>query len=169
MNEEKLSLGEYLDQHAIDSDTVQQAYRYYLAEMTEDMSSEEMYDELVKAAGDSSKVDELLDKLENDSLSVENAALAVLSSAWDDPEEASLVESTIEDAKAKLPVIEVAIMAIVAMYGMYLISTGGIKKAQEVTIRRSDGGLEKRKTVEYASPTEPLRSIVDLFTGSPKG
>jgi hypothetical protein len=67
-----------------------------------------------------------------------------------------LIWDAFVEAKAKLPVIEVGILAIVAMYGMYLTVTGGVKK--RVAERKKDGTYAE--TTEYASPEGPLGMVV---------
>jgi hypothetical protein len=68
------------------------------------------------------------------------------------------------EARQKLPVIETAIIAIAAMYGMYLIATGG--KEMEKIERRKDGTYVK--TTKWVPAMGPLRAIVDLFKLSGK-
>ncbi len=150
------------DRHA-DTDTILQATRYYLAERTDDLSPEEMRQQLVAATGDAKEVDSMLRALENDPLLRENASLALLSFAWEEPGEAEKIQSSVDTAKTKLPVIELAILAIVCMYGMYLITTSGIKKRTTVTTTKPDGSREEEQTEEWFGPAGPLHAIVDLF------
>lgn len=157
------SLAEYLSETQADRDTIQQAARYYLAEITDDLDPEEMRQELVQRAQDPERVDPLLHTLEQDTASVENGSLLLLSAAWADPSQRERVKSVLEEAKRKLPVIETAIMAIVAMYGMYLVETGGVTKSEERTIRKADGSIETVKTTEYAGPTGLLQAVASLF------
>ena len=157
------SLKDFLDDRQVDTDTVQQAARYYLAERTNDLTPEEMRQRLINAVGDRQAVDSALRKLERDSSFVENASLLFLSSAWNEPSEKEHVQNCFDDAKGKLPVVEVAILAIVAMYGMYLVATGGVKKEEFTVLRRPDGTLEKRMVKEYFGPEGPLANVVKLF------
>jgi hypothetical protein len=57
-------------------------------------------------------------------------------------------------------VIEIAILATVAMYGMYLVATKGIKK--KVVQRKPDGSFTE--STEYAAPQ--LSAIASLVHGT---
>jgi Asp-tRNA(Asn)/Glu-tRNA(Gln) amidotransferase B subunit len=142
---------DYLNEQAADSDTVQQAGRYYLAQLTDDLSPQEMKEELMEASADPVKLDALIGALEHDPVAAEQASLALLSSAWDDPREAERIQSIVDDAKGKLPVIETAIVAVVAVYGMYLIVTGGAKKTKKTVCHKKDGTFETVEVIEWAS------------------
>jgi hypothetical protein len=159
------SFAEFLSTKQADRDTIQQAARYYLAELTDDLDPEDMKQEMVEEAQDPGQVEPLLRTLEQDTASVEEASLLLLSAAWEDPNERERVKRAIEGAKRKLPVISTAILAIVAMYGMYLLATGGVKTSEKTSTRKADGSIETKEKKVYASPTEPLRAIVDLFPG----
>ena len=91
--------------------------------------------------GDANAVDAALRVLESDPLLEENAALALLSFAWEEPGEVERIKRAIETAKTKLPVIEIAIFAIAGMYGMYPIATGSKKSKSTVTKKKPDGSL----------------------------
>lgn len=163
------SLFSYLQANDVDSDTVQQAARYYLAERTGDLSPREMREQIEAAASKRTEIDLNLAELERDPLRTENAFLAVLSSAWEEEGEAEKIKSAIADAKAKLPVIEMAILAIVAMYGMYLYTTGGITKKKRTVERLPDGTLREAETTELHDPGKPLGTIVALFGSAAYG
>lgn len=159
------SLMAFLTERRADTETVQQAARYYLAERTGDLSPEEMRDRLVKAARDVRAAEDALRTLERDPRALENASLALLSCAWADPSEVERVRGAIEEAKGKLPVLEAATLAIVAMYGMYLVVTGGVRKREAVVERGPDGTLRETTTTEYFGPAGPLSAVVNLFRG----
>jgi hypothetical protein len=157
------SLKQLLDERHVNSNTVQQAARYYLAERTDDLTPDEMRQQLVEATGDATAVDTVLSQLRQSPLLLENASLFLLASAWEEPDERERIDRIVNDAQGKLPVIEVGVIAIVAIYGMYLIATGSIKSTTRTTIRRPDRTLEETETVEYAGPQGPLSAIVKLF------
>jgi hypothetical protein len=163
MNE---TFAEFLNSQQADSDTLQQALRYYLAERTEDLPMEDMREELIAAVGDAGTVNSTISRLEGDSETVDAAALVVLSAAWDDPAERERVRSAVENARVKLPVIEVAIIAVAAMYALWLLKTGGVKETEETTHRGPDGSFEQTRRTEYYSAEGPLRTVIDLVTGS---
>jgi hypothetical protein len=152
------NLDDVLQAKGADSDVLMQAARYYMAERCDDLSNDEMLEEMVAQAGDENKVRSELAKLADDPAHLEAAALAVLHWAWDDPAERPRVERAIDGAKGKLPVIEVAILAMVTLYGMYLFTTGGKKK--ETKKGGVDGSLQE-SIIEYYP--HPLESVVNLF------
>lgn len=119
---------DFLKERNADSDTIQQVARYYIAELTDDLPSEEILQQLYEAVGSKEEVDSTLRLLERDTLSVENACLALLSSVWERPAEADRIRNMIDDAKTKLPVVESALLALVAMYSLYILVTGAGKK-----------------------------------------
>ncbi|UGT55056.1 hypothetical protein [Nocardia asteroides] len=150
----------------IDTDSVLQAMRYYVAERSADVLPEEMIEEIVSAS-DPGRVENALSLLTRESRLLEQAALEVLAAAWTDPEHRAMASRALHDARGKLPVIEVAIIAITAMYGMYLVKTSGVRKAESTVIRKPDGSYEIREIVEYADPSNALATISQLFT--PRG
>ena len=154
---------EFLTEHGADPDTIQQATRYYLAERLGDISPQEMRQQLTNALEGEGEVNMLLRQLEADTNAVDEASLIILSSAWEEPDQTGLVDGAITDAKKKLPVIETGIIAIVAMYGMWLVVTGGIKRSSRTVNRNSDGSFEEKDTVDYYDSTGALSKIVDLF------
>lgn len=144
-----------------DPDTIHQCLRYYLSERLDDPTTEEMHTELIAACG--SRVDDALNELAGDPLLLENAALLVLSGAWNEAGQPDRILQAAEGAKAKLPVIEVGIIAVVIMYGLYLLRTGGIKRSQRTTIRHKDGSLTETVITEYADPLGPLSVLTKFF------
>src|SRR5262245_55540255 len=110
-------LGELIRSRS-DEDTIHQAVRYYLAEKLDDMPPSEMRRELNRAFDDHRLVVGLLADLERNPRKLENAALIVLSQAWADGDHEQ-VRSTLSEAKGKMPIIEVGLISLVTMYGLY--------------------------------------------------
>lgn len=160
------SLAAFLTAQDADSVTIQYAVRYLVAEWAEDPSVEEMRSTLAEAALDVSNLQSALGQLEGDSSLLEAADLAVLEAAWEDSELIAAVEGAIRDAKAKLPVIEVSVIALVAMYGLYLAATGGRKSVVRSVVRRADGTYEEIEQTEWYGPTAPLSAMAGLFGAS---
>jgi hypothetical protein len=151
------SFAEFVGAERPDSDTVQQAGRYYLAEKTGYLSPEKMQERLVEVTRDPAKVDSALHQFQRDSAAVENALMAMFSAEWElGPAEQDRIIRSFTAARTKLPVIELGIIAIVAMYGMYLVATGGKK---EETVVNKDGSY---RTVKYEPPTGPIKELVAL-------
>ncbi|WP_086819414.1 hypothetical protein [Allokutzneria sp. NRRL B-24872] len=159
------SLADELNARAVDTDGVHQAIRYYLAERLDDLPPEDMLDRMYEVAG-RARVDRARADLARDQVLLESGALAVLSEAWAEEAEQDRVRAVLTGTKGKLPVVEVAMLAIVCMYGMYLLATGGRKKSTTTTVRKPDGSFESRETIEYADPTRPLGAIAGIFRRS---
>lgn len=143
---------EFLNEQQPDAITIQQATRYYVAEK-HGLPPTEML-KAIRAPKD--ELDAAQQQLEQDPPMLENACLATLSAGW--LEDDTLVRNAFAEAKMKLPVIEVAIVAVVAMYGMYLAVTGGVKK--KVVQRNRDGSY--KETTEYHAPQGPLGTVMNL-------
>ncbi|MFB7330883.1 hypothetical protein ACFC00_04480 [Streptomyces adustus] len=151
------TLSSALSEREVDPDTVHHTLRYYLSERLDDPTTEEMHAELARNWGPEFTAD--LDELVADPLLLENAALFVLSGVWEEPDQAERILQIAADAKVKLPVIEIGIISVAAMYGLYLLRTGGIKRSQRTTIRRQDGSFEEKETVDYADPLGPIAAL----------
>jgi hypothetical protein len=149
------SFDEFVKVAKVDTDTLIQTARYYIAERTDDPTEEEMRSRLVAAAGDAGAVDAALAALASDAVMLERVSDEVLRGAWEDPGQAERIRSAADDAKTSLPVIETAMIAMVAMYGMYLHVTGG-KKSEVID---KDG---RRRTEWYP---HALSHLVALFRG----
>lgn len=160
------SLAGFLTRESADVDTLQQAMRYVIAEQTNDLSPEKMRQHLVDSLGNRDTVEELLQTLERSPDAISDAALVVLSSAWQDQQQRKVVVGSVEDAKLKAPVIEVGILAIVAMYGMFLYATKGVKTKTVTYKTREDGTEEYTEQTEYWAPSAPLAMIIQLSTSS---
>ncbi|MFI7672149.1 hypothetical protein [Actinophytocola sp. NPDC049390] len=156
------SLADELNTRAVDTDGVHQAIRYYLAERLEDLPPEEMLEQMHEAAGED-RVEVAHADLTRDPQLLESAALVVLSGAWADESEHDRLRAVLTETKGKLPVIEVGIIAVVVMYGMYLLATGGIKRSEKTTTRKPDGTFSEREKIEYADPSRPLSAIANIF------
>jgi hypothetical protein len=149
------SFDEFVRGAKIDAETLIQATRYYVAEQSYDPTAEEMRELVAAAAGDAAAVDAAVAVLAGNAKFLERACYEVLEAAWDEPQQAERIRSTVDDAKSALPVIETAIIAMVAMYGMYLYTTGG-KKSEVI-------GKDGTRKTEWYPPA--LSHLVDLLRG----
>jgi hypothetical protein len=149
------SFDEFVKREKIDAEALIQATRYYIAEQSHDPTAEEMRDRVAASSGDAAAVDAAVAALAGDARLLELACHEVLEAAWDKPQQPGRIRSAVDDAKSALPVIETGIIAMVAMYGMYLYTTGG-KKSE---VRGKDGTLK----TEWYPPA--LSHLVDLLRG----
>jgi hypothetical protein len=159
------SLADTLNQLDADPDTVQQGLRLFLAEQTGDLTPREMLAEL-QAAADPAEIQRFVDQFKADSEALDQAALSAFEGAWSDPDARPAIQQALAHAKDKLPVIELGIVAIVAMYGMYrAIPAQPIRK----TIRRGKDAKGNRyeAIIEEQEPFLPILSAFSkLFTKS---
>ncbi len=164
------SFSEYIRQYQLDPTTLELAMRNYITRQAEYITPDEMRQQIIHEIGDETEADRLLSAIAGDRASLEGAANLVLGLAWEKPGEIELVKKTLRGAKDKLAIIEPAILAIVAAYGMYLITTGGLAKEEEIEETRPDGSKKKVRRKIYAAPTAPLQAIVDAISKYiPKG
>jgi hypothetical protein len=140
-----------------------QGLRCYISKKTDFLPEGDLQQTLVENGSSEKEVILWCETLAEDSALLEAATIEVLSSNWKDPIERPVIKDCLSKGKAKLPVIEVAILAIVAMYGMYLVTTGG-KLSEDFKKRTTANGQEAidRKT-KYSRPSEALIQIVNLF------
>lgn len=150
---------EFLNEMQADPDMIQQALRPYLSERTNDLTRTEMLTELHEAATSEEELDEILKQLEHHPDALEQAALVYFEQAWQDDVQKPAIRTAFKHAKGRLPVIEMAILAVVAMYGMYLIATEGVI---EITVKRNpDGSYERTERREPFAPI--VSSMARLF------
>jgi hypothetical protein len=57
----------------------------------------------------------------------------------------------------------VSLLALTAIYGMYLLATGGIKREQSTTETDADGSTRTTVEREYFGVNSPISAIVKLF------
>lgn len=155
------SLQQFLDDQDADAAVLQHAVRYLVAELSDDRSPEDMLDELHARAGDAARVDELLALLRTDGAALLEVNRAMLEAAWADPETRELVRSAVVDAKAKLPVVEVGLIAIAAMYGLSMYMTKG--KAREIVVVREADGSEQTTITEYQQPASAMGVVARVL------
>jgi hypothetical protein len=65
--------------------------------------------------------------------------------------------------------IEAAMLALVVMYSMYLLVTGGKSSTTRRICRKADGSCESEETVTYADPRSWIAGVIDLVGTPPLG
>jgi len=147
----------FLETEKPDAHAIEQAARYYLALRTDYLSPAAMRAELSEAGVDEAELGMALEDLQQNPAALEAASVEFLAAAWEEPGQEALIRDAFREATSKLPVVELAILATVAMYGMYLLATGGVKRKE--TKRRAADGSTTDTTVEYEPPTGPLDRV----------
>jgi hypothetical protein len=162
------TLAGFLSSQSADAAHVEQAARYVVAEWSEDLPPESMREQMIISGASSRAVDELLNRLQNDSDALEAAALTVLSYSWDEVALRQSTQGAIVEAKSKLPVIEAGIIATAIMYGLWLVATKGKRTHVKIVRRAPDGSYEEIEATEWWDAAGPLRAVADLVGGSPQ-
>jgi hypothetical protein len=157
-----IDLQDVLSQEGVSDAVIRQAAGYLLAERTDDIDPEEM---LITMAGPLAReeLDATLAAMESAPELVTQGALVILAAVWDEPGGPEVVTRAVSDAKQMLPVIEIALLAIVTMYGLYLIATGGIKESKRTVEKKPDGTIKVIEAVTYHDPRGPLSTIGHLL------
>lgn len=146
-------LRDFLEEREVRAETTYQAVRYYLAERLRDPDPDDLLAQLSTVMDGP---EDAYATLAGNGLLLENAALLVLSQAWDDPSERERIRRAIDGATGKLPIIDPNLIAIICLYGLYLVAPR--VRIDETIIRNREGHLETRRIVEYG-PLAPLMRI----------
>jgi hypothetical protein len=157
--EMSVELSEFLNDMEADADRIQQALRIYLSERTDDLTPDEMASELRASAADAKEFSTVLYSLEHTPDAVEQAALLYFESEWEDEKRRPAIRSVFEIAKNQLPVVEIAIIAVSAMYAIHMLITKGVVEKIKTTRRKHDGTFE---TI-VLEKTEAFHPILALF------
>jgi hypothetical protein len=152
-----------LSEQSVDSDILHQTVRYCVAEVAEDIPPEEMIGEMINA-GSAKDVHDALKALAISTDLLDNVCLFALSAIWDTPGYQSAVTSALAEAKQKLPIVEIGIVAASALYVIYLLKTGGIRRTERKVVRRPDGTFEYEEVVEYADPSSIIGELIRIFS-----
>ncbi len=98
----------------------------------------------------------------NPTLSGETA-LAWIAALSHDPEASDVLEAAINDADRNAVLLETTAVAVVAMYAMYLLATGGAKTTVRKIERKKDGSYVESEKIVYDSFSSSLKTAFDLF------
>jgi hypothetical protein len=158
----KPSFVDFLNEMKAEPDMIQQAFRMYLSERTDDLTRSEMLAELRTSVSAPEELDGLLKQLERDPDALEQAAILYFERAWEEENQQAAIRAAFEHAKSRLPVVEMGILAVVAMYGMYLVATDGVTEVK--TRRKADGSYERTEKREPFAPV--LSAFARLFDHS---
>ena len=144
------SLVDVLVTHKVDAAMVAQVGVDLVRAWSGGMSSEEMYRDLIAGARDAADVDQMIFQLKGDTVYAENAALIVLSAAWNYPELEAQIRELGATAVANPRAVSNAELGGSILYGMYLMARAGAQihevayaDAQgQIHLRKFDGGVE---------------------------
>jgi hypothetical protein len=158
---------EFVNENGIPLDVLQEAARLSLAEEIDDLEPNEMRRQLAEVVGEKD-LDAALRWLEANPSVIENASVAYLAETWNELSGEKRVRSAVDDASAAMPVLEMGIAAIAAMYITWLFVTGGkatedVQEEETTTAVTGERSIKRVSKKTFWGPTGPLRVIVDLF------
>jgi hypothetical protein len=139
------------------------AMRYFVSARSGDQPPARMRDDLLAGGIAPGRVDGAMELLQRDPAIMEAVALSILQAGWEHDDDRVLARGALGAAQAKLPIVEAALIAIVAVYGLWLTATKGRKSHQHVIRRGTDGRWEESETTEWYGPSGPLQAIVDVL------
>lgn len=159
------TLVDYLDELEPTDENIEAATRSLVSELTDDLVPRQMLDQLVAAVDNTAALDGELLELGQSPKARRELCLAFLAWAWQHPSHRDRVRKALEGTRRKMPVIELSILALTAMYGMYLIvvSEKGPEVVQE--IEQKDGHYKFRTQVKPTVPSSPIGVIQRFFGG----
>ena len=134
----------------VDADTVAQVCVDLVRAWSGGMSNDEMYRDLMANAQDAAGVDQLLFQLKGDTLYAENAALIVLSAAWNYPELETQIRDLGAAAVAAPREVTNAQLTNSILYGMFLMARAGAQIHEvahadsqgQIHLTKFDGGVD---------------------------
>lgn len=153
-------LVDVLTERQVDAATVLQVCVDLVRAWADGLTSEEMYRDLMANAQDADNVDQMLFQLKGDTLYAENAALIVLSAAWNYPVLEAQIRDLGADAIASPRSISNAQAANSILYGMYLMAREGAK-IKQVAYADKEGAIHLRTfddTVDAAELFDNVRA-----------
>ena len=160
MNE---SFVEYLNTICPNQETILVATRAFISELTDDLLPSEMKERMISSVDNREELERGILKLEMSAQERLDACMEFLAWAWEDETNRKSIQAAFEGTATKLPAIEAGLVALVAMYGMYLIATGGLSKKTHTIRQKEDGTFEETISFEYEPSTGPLSIVSKLF------
>ena len=157
------SLAAHLNDRKAGSAHLEHAMRFLIAQWSDYKTADDMTAELVRAGVTPDAIQAATSALSSDSALLEEAALDVLSAAWADPDLHQAARDSLDEAATRLPVVEVATIAVAAMYGLWLLTTRGRRRTTRTVRSNTDGAYEETETTEWYDAAGPLRAVVDLI------
>lgn len=154
-------LVDVLAERQVDAATVLQVCVDLVRAWAGGLTSEEMYRDLMANAQDAANVDQMLFQLKGDTLYAENAALIVLSAAWNYPELETQIRDLGAEAIAAPRSISNAQAANSILYGMYLMARESAK-VTEVAYADAQGKVHLSKfdgSIDAADLFDAVRNL----------
>lgn len=135
------TLADALTERDLRPDDVIRAARFYLAERLHDPATGDLRGHLAERVPDGTELTEVV--AQSPRLLLE-AALGVLSAAWEQPGERERILRALDEHSGKLPAADQLPVAITLVYGLFLLARTGHVTEESTTLNR-DGSYEHRK------------------------
>jgi hypothetical protein len=129
------TLAHFLNTNRFDADTISRACIDLVETQSGGLSTGDMYADLVQHASDAEAVDQMLYQLSGDPAYTEQAALIVLSAAWNYSEAVEPIQNLLYKAAEQTETIEDNRLAQTVLYGMYLLASDSSMTLHEVSYR----------------------------------
>ncbi|MEV4210204.1 hypothetical protein [Micromonospora sp. NPDC049662] len=157
------SLAQFLNAEGINSAKLQYAVRYLIARTTDFTPADELR-RIAAAAASDELVDQAVTELSANSDALLEADLVVLDAFWADKANRDEVREAVRSAAERLPVDPAVLLAVPAVYGLFVAVTKGRKKVNKITRYNADGTWEQQEQVEYQDPVNLLKPLGALLT-----
>jgi hypothetical protein len=161
-----MNVVDVLNDHQATPETLLEAMTTSVYEYSGDKTRAEMLDDLQGSIGSKKRIQELLASVEANPELVHEAALAWISTASEDPKGHDVLVEAVENSDRNAVLLEGAALAVIALYALYLIKTGGKSSTTEMVERKPNGSYIKTKKVVYQSFSTPLRALFDALGGT---
>lgn len=157
------SLADALNKRGLRPDDVLRATRYYLAERLDNPAVADLRADVAEQLSDGG---ELTATVAGDPRLLWEAALGVLSAAWEQTGERDRILRALDDHDGKLPGADLLAMASTLVYGLYLLARTG-KVTEERTTLNRDGTYEHRR-IERHGAGAILLAALERRPGTPE-
>jgi Putative peptidoglycan binding domain len=167
MNETR-TLAAYLNEEKPERDIILTAAKYVASRSANDKSHDQIVAELAGNTSDQSAITTSIAELADSPELLEQAALAVLSVAWQDDRKRAIAVAAFREAPAELPTNQTTAIALAAILAFSLWvwkSEGGETYHHSKVVRGSDGAYRSEETVERQTfPVDPKALLHELLS-----
>jgi hypothetical protein len=157
------TLADFLNDHGLDATAITRASVDFADYQAGNLGVNGMYNVLVTQARDAAGVDQMLYQLTGDPLYAEQAALIVLSAAWNHAAAVEPLKRILLDAATSQTEIGSDRLATSVLYGMYRIARDSQMHLQEVTFRGPSGAIESRPIEGVLTAATLFDAVRDLY------
>lgn len=157
------TLAHFLNSNAFDADTISRASIELVDTQSGGLGAGDLYADLVKHAKDVDAIDRMLYQLSGDPAYAEQAALIVLSAAWNYPEAVGPIQSLVYSAAGQTATIDADRLATTVLYGMYVLARDRSMMLHDVTYRTPAGVIETQPATDGMTAAELFDAVRDLY------